>query len=72
MIGKTVLGEVIAHGSEFRQVRVRLEGGREVEAVIPTTRKFGCLFGSLVGWSVRVALREAPKKARVVQLESRV
>ena len=63
-----VSGVVLGHGSEYRQLRVLLVTGQETIAVLPTTRKFGCLFGSLVGWNVKIALRKSPKLARVVDL----
>jgi hypothetical protein len=62
-------GEILAHGNDFRQVRVRLANGEEIVAVLPKLRKFGCLFGPLVGWKVRVAFRQAPKMPRVIDLE---
>ena len=63
-----VSGVVLGHGSDYRQLRVLLVTGQETIAVLPTTRKFGCLFGSLVGWNVKVVVRKAPKMARVVDL----
>jgi hypothetical protein len=63
-----VAGEVLAHGSNLRHLCVRLTGGDEIEAVLPKNQKFGCLFGSLVGWRVKVVFRPPPKMARVVDL----
>jgi hypothetical protein len=63
-----VTGEILAHGNDFRQVRVRLATGEEILAVLPNLRKFGCLFGTLVGWKVRVAFRQPPKMPRVIEL----
>jgi hypothetical protein len=63
-----VAGEVLAHGSEWRQLSIRLTTGEEIVAVLPNLRKFGCSFGSLVGWRVRVQLRPSPKMPRIVDL----
>lgn len=68
---RSVIGEILAHGRNFRQLHVRLDDGREVVAVLPKTRKFGCLFGSLVGWKVRVAFLKPPKAPRIVELLGR-
>jgi hypothetical protein len=64
-----VPGEILSHGNDFRQVRVRLASGKEVVAVLPKLRKFGCWFGTFVGWKVRVAIRQPPKMPRVIDLE---
>ena len=63
-----VAGEILAHGSDFRQVRVRLANGEEIIAVLPKLRRFGW-FGNLVGWKVRVAFRQPSELPRVIDLE---
>lgn len=63
-----VVGEVVAHGFNYRHLQLRLITGEEISAVLPTNRKFGCLFGSLVGWQVKVVFRQPPKMARIVDL----
>jgi hypothetical protein len=65
---ETAVGEIVAHGRNFSHVLVRLDRGDEINAVIPKTSKLGCLFGSLVGWKVRVLFRKPPKMARIVEL----
>jgi hypothetical protein len=55
-----VVGEILGHGSDFRQVCVRLQDGREVVVVLPKLRKYGCLFGTMVGWRARVLFRQPP------------
>ena len=62
-------GEILAHGSDFCQVRVRLDDGREVIAVLPKARRFGCLFGDLVGWKARMTFPQPPKMPRVIDLQ---
>ena len=48
-------------------VVVRLEEGTDVQAIIPKDR-FGCLFGSLVGWKVRITIPSPPQLPRVMEL----
>jgi hypothetical protein len=64
-----VSGEIVGHAASFHQVRVRLETGQEVVAALPNLRKFGCLFGTLVGWKARVRFYEPPKMPRIIDLE---
>lgn len=66
--GHVLAGEILEHGPNWFQVRVRLESGEEIEAVIPRTRRFGCLFGALIGWQVQIVIRKPPRLARVVDL----
>jgi hypothetical protein len=47
---------------------VRLVTGEEVRAGHKLPRRFGCLFGTLVGWNVKVVVRCPPKSARIVEL----
>lgn len=49
-----------------RFLRVRLEDGREISTPIPRDRKFGCLFGSLIGYNVTVLMKQPSKMPRVV------
>lgn len=64
-----IASEILGHRNDFRQVHVRLANGEEIVAVLPKLRKFGCLFGTLVGWKVRVVFRQPPKMPRVIDLE---
>jgi len=61
-------GEILAHGSDYRRLQVRLTSGEEIAAMLPKHKKFGCLFGTLVGWKVKVILRLPPQMPRVVEL----
>jgi hypothetical protein len=65
----TVDGKVLAHGRDYRHLTVRLSSGEDISAVLPATRKFGCPFGSLIGWKVKVVLHEQPKMSRIVESE---
>ena len=47
---------------------VRLCDGRDIRTSLPRDRKFGCLFGSLVGWKVTISIRPAVKMARVIDI----
>jgi hypothetical protein len=69
---KPVGGEILAHGRDYTHVRVRLEDGQEIQAVIgkPALRKVGCVFGDLVGWNVRVVFRQPPRMARIIELRN--
>jgi hypothetical protein len=55
-------GEII--DLKGRRVIVRLIDGQETEAVFP--RSFGCVFGSVIGWKVRIAFRPTPTKPAFV------
>jgi hypothetical protein len=64
-------GVIVEHAkSSSHHVEVKLEDGRHVKAVISKSvlRKLGCVFGLLVGWHVRVVLRESPMMAKVVEI----
>lgn len=61
-------GEILAHGSDARHFRILLASGEEITAVLSRNREFGCLFGSLVGWKVKVVFPKPPKIARVIDL----
>lgn len=66
-----VKGEILGRGSDPRQVRVRMQTGEEILAVLPrirAMRKFGCLFGTLVGWKACVVIPKPPRMPRVVDL----
>lgn len=49
---------------------VRLDGGREIVAILPRRRlkRLGCLFGSLAGWKATVALH-VTKQPAIVELK---
>ena len=61
-------GVVIGQASNARHLRIQLANGEELTAVLPNSRKFGCLFGSLVGWHVKVVRKQPPRMSRVVDL----
>ena len=65
-----MFGEIVSRGKKVNQIKVRLETGEVVQAVIPRPilRQLGPVFGTLKGWTVRIAFREPPKNHRVIEL----
>lgn len=47
---------------------VKLANGDVIPAVFQRSRRFGCLFGTLVGWKVKVEILPPPKPAKIIDL----
>ena len=63
-------GTIVAAGPNLRYA-VRLDGGREVDAVLTraAVRDAGCIAGSLIGWAVRVRPRAPARPYRITRLD---
>lgn len=63
-------GVVLGHVANYRELNVRLADGRELIAMLPTTklRQIGCFPPPLIGWAVEVRMRPEPKMPRVIRL----
>jgi hypothetical protein len=61
-------GVITSHDKNYSHVRVRLDDGADIVAVLPNLRRLGSLFGPLTDWKVRVLFRKAQKLPRVVRL----
>jgi hypothetical protein len=53
---------------EPQKLLVRLDDGREIATRIPKERKFGCLFSSMVGIKVKIAVQPAPKMSHIISI----
>jgi hypothetical protein len=63
-----VEGVIVALRSQYV---IRLVTGEEVKASLKLPRRIGCIFGSLIGWRVKLVRRRPPKSARIVELLER-
>ena len=63
-------GEIVARGKKANQVKVRLDNGEIVLAVITQSllRQIESRNGALHGLPVWVALRDPPKNHRVIEI----
>lgn len=72
LTGKLERGVLLNVGPS-RDCDVRFDDGREIRAVLAVhtlQKKHGCLFGSLVGWTVDVEVSANELPPRVVSLRS--